>query len=51
MVARLKEMGAANENTIKFINHYSHNGGPLQHLLEEGAPGYGVAYDGREVDF
>ncbi len=51
VVARLKEMGAADDNTLKFINHYSHNGGPLQHLLEEGAPGYGVAYDGREVDF
>lgn len=47
-LARLTEMGAVDENTIKVINHFSHNANPLQHVLEERvkAKGWLVSYDG-----
>ncbi len=48
---RLAKMGALDENTIEIINHFSHNGNPLQHVLEERVKDYGwlVAYDGMQV--
>ncbi len=52
LVARLREMGAVNDNTKIVVNHFSHNGAPLQHLLEQKAAphGYLVAYDGMEIE-
>ena len=49
----LEEIGASSEKTLKIINHFSHNGNPLQHILEEKVHPYGwlVAYDGMQVDF
>ena len=50
---RLEEMGASSEKTQKIINHFSHNGNPLQHILEEKVGPYGflVAYDGMKTEF
>lgn len=52
VVQRLTDMGAVDENTVKYINHFSHNANPLQSVLEErvGALGYCVAYDGLAVE-
>ncbi len=52
LVKKLEEIGAVNDNTIKVINHFSHNGEPLQHKLDEQVGKYGflVAYDGFEVE-
>lgn len=48
---RLMKMGALDENTIEIVNHFSHNGNPLQHVVEESVKDYGwlVAYDGMQV--
>ena len=50
---RLEKMGASTEKTVKIINHFSHNGNPLHHILEERMRPYGwlVAYDGMTVEF
>ena len=50
---RLETIGASDAKTIKVINHFSHNGNPLHHLLEEKVRDYGwlVAYDGMKTDF
>ena len=50
---RLEEIGASFEKTLKIINHFSHNGNPLQHILEEKVRPYGwlVAHDGMQVEF
>jgi len=46
------DMGAVTKNTVKVLNHFSHNGNPLQHLLENRASslGYLVSYDGMTVN-
>ena len=53
VLKRLSSMGAVTDDTVKYVNHFSHNGNPLHHLLEERAKEYGchVAYDGCEVVF
>ena len=53
VVARLSDIGAIGDETIKYINHFSHNGNPLHSHLEERAAQYGyhVSYDGCSVDF
>jgi len=53
LLQRLTAIGCVNENTKKYVNHFSHNGNALQAHLEERAAGYGceVAYDGRKVTF
>lgn len=52
LLARLEAIGAVGENTLKYINHFSHNAAPLQELLEKKASAYGcmVAYDGCTVE-
>lgn len=52
VAARLEEMGAVGANTVKIINHFSHNGNPLHHILEERVRGLGylVSYDGMRVE-
>lgn len=49
---RLKLIGAINNNTVIIINHFSHNGNPIQHIVEEKVKKYGwlVAYDGMTVN-
>lgn len=51
--ARLEQIGASSEKTVKIINHFSHNGNPLHHRLEEKVRPYAwlVAYDGMQIEF
>ena len=51
LVEKLSAIGAITDSTVKVINHFSHNGEPIQHKLEEQVGKYGilVAYDGFEV--
>ena len=50
---RLSQMGAVSDATVKVVNHFSHNGNPLQSVLEARASEYDciVSYDGRTVEF
>lgn len=49
---RLSEIGAVDQSTIKIINHFSHNGNPLQDVLEQKVEGdrYLVAFDGLCIE-
>lgn len=51
--AKLAQMGATHENTIRVINHFSHNACPLHDVLENRVKelGYLVSYDGMKIDF
>ena len=51
LMARLTQMGMIDEKTVSYINHFSHNANPLQHVLEERVKGMGlqVAYDGLSI--
>lgn len=53
VLERLRQMGAVDADTLCYVNHFSHNGNPLQSVLEERAKQYGcsVAYDGCRVRF
>ena len=48
VLERLREMGAVDEKTILYVNHFSHNGNPLHEELSESAAkiGFSVSYDG-----
>lgn len=48
---RLCSMGAVTDSTVKYVNHFSHNGNPIHHVLEKKAKNYGcfVSYDGCQV--
>jgi hypothetical protein len=50
---RLERIGAADGDTVRVINHFSHNARPIQSILEEKVKddGYLVAYDGFKVEF
>lgn len=52
VVERLKEMGSITDKTQQIINHFSHNGEPIHHKLEERVKDYGykVSYDGMSVE-
>ena len=52
VVKRLFDMGAINNKTKKVINHFSHNGAPIHHKLEERVKEYGylVSYDGLSIE-
>ena len=50
---RLTEIGVCDNNTIAYVNHFSHNG-KLTHeelVIEAEKYGFLVTYDGLEVDF
>lgn len=50
--ARLCALGAADENTIKVLSHFSHNGGQTyDEMAAAEEEGYIVAYDGMEMSF
>ena len=53
VVSRLTQIGALNEDSVKVINHFSHNANPLYHVLEERVrdKGWLVSYDGMSVEF
>ena len=48
---KMQEMGAIDEKTIVYVNHFSHNANPLHEELCEKAGKHGlqVAYDGLEI--
>lgn len=50
---RLLKMGAADEDTIWIVNHFSHNGGWLHEEMDAQARRYGflASYDGMSVTF
>jgi phosphoribosyl 1,2-cyclic phosphate phosphodiesterase len=52
LVSRLKEIGVCNEKTVVYVNHFSHNGLATHEEFVEiaGKYGYGVSYDGLEVE-
>ena len=52
VLQRLTDMGAISNDTVKYVNHYSHNANPLQHILDARAAEYGclAAYDGCRVE-
>lgn len=49
---KLAELNAITDQTVKIINHFSHNGNPLQDVLEQKVKddGYLVAFDGMTVE-
>ncbi len=49
---RLASIGAIDDNTIKCINHFSHNGNPIHEIVEEkaGQNGWLASYDGFEIN-
>lgn len=53
VLERLEAIGAVTESTVKYVNHFSHNGNPCHSHLEERAREYGcaVSYDGCKVVF
>lgn len=53
VVERLRTIGAVDDNTRLFVNHFSHNGNPLHKEMEEKASTFGceVAFDGCSVTF
>ena len=53
LIGVLREMGAVDDSTKLFVNHFSHNGRPLQDEMEDRAATFGcsVSYDGCSVEF
>lgn len=52
VIQRLKSDGAADDDTIMYMNHFSHNGNPIHHILEKKVENLGikVSYDGCVVN-
>ena len=52
VLERLSNIGAINSSTIRYVNHFSHNGRPIHNVMEERAAELGclVSYDGCEVN-
>lgn len=52
VIDRLYSIGAITDKTVKYVNHFSHNGNPLHHILEKRAAEYSllVSYDGCCVE-
>lgn len=50
---RLREIGVIDDNTVQYINHFSHNAAPLHAAFEKRAAdiGCGCSYDGCVVEF
>lgn len=53
MIRKLESLGCVTEETIKVINHFSHNGGMTHEQLAAWGRERGIlaAYDGMEVEF
>ena len=52
VVKKLTDIGVITNNTIKVLNHFSHNANPLHHILEQrvSSRGYIVSYDGLSIE-
>lgn len=53
VVARMKQIGVADDGTTVIVNHFSHNGGQAYDQMIDACKTYGVivSYDGMEIDF
>ncbi len=53
VVGRLREMGLCDDSTTVYVNHFSHNGKATheQLVIEAAKHGFGVTFDGCEVEF
>lgn len=53
LIRLLEEKGCVHRDTVKVINHFSHNGGMTHRELERfaGERGMIAAYDGMKVNF
>ena len=53
LIEKLREMGLCDDKTTVYVNHFSHNGKAThEELVVEAAKyGFGVTYDGCEVEF
>ncbi len=53
LIKRLETISAVDDKTVKYVNHFSHNGNPIHHILEEEVRdlGYKVSFDGESVEF
>ena len=53
LTKKLYEIGAIDDNTVKFVNHFSHNGNPIHEIIEKKAKerGFSASYDGLSVEF
>lgn len=53
LLARLRELGIVDGETVCYVNHFSHNGNPLHERIVPIARelGFEVSYDGCEVEF
>ncbi len=53
LLHRLEELGAVTPKTLRYVNHFSHNGNPLFERLEKVAAEHGflASYDGCAVEF
>ena len=51
VIKKLQEIKAIDQNTIKYVNHFSHNGNALHSYVESVASEYeiNVAFDGEEI--
>ena len=52
VLEKLREIGAVDEKTLLYVNHFSHNGNPLHEELSESAAkiGFNVSYDGLMLE-
>ena len=52
LTKRLEDIKAVDCKTVKYVNHYSHNGNPIHHLLENRAAeiGFKASFDGEKVE-
>lgn len=52
VVEKLSSIGAIDKDTIKYINHFSHNANPIHSVLEKRVAdlGYHVSYDGLTIE-
>ena len=53
VVEKLREIGRCDDNTVVYVNHFSHNGKATHEELVGHAAkyGFGVTYDGWEIEF
>ena len=53
VVEKLREIGRCDDNTVVYVNHFSHNGKATHEELVGHAAkyGFGVTYDGCEIEF
>ena len=53
LTKRLEDIKAVDGKTVKYVNHFSHNGNPIHSILEKRAAeiGFKPSFDGLKVEF